>query len=244
MPLAPFSPEAPHPLPATVQAAVWRATESAPAAATLASGHPVLDAVIGGWPLGQLSEILCAAPGCGELALCLPALARAGDVLWVLPEAGRGPAAARPYAPALVAAGVDLKRLIVVAPDSARNAAWVVEQGLRQGGPRAVIAWLPGLDFAALRRLQLLAARHASLVFALRAADRADAPSPAALRLALLEPSQGDARLRLQVLKRRGAPLAQPLALELPTTAARSVKPPALPAPAPQRRVALARRAA
>lgn len=107
-----------------------------------------------------------------------------------------------------------------------------------------MVAWLPGLDFAALRRLQLLAARHASLVFVLRGADRADAPSPAALRLALLTPNPGDARLRLQVLKRRGAPLAQPLTIELPAPAARSVKLPPLPAPMLQRRAALARRTA
>lgn len=196
--------------------AVWRATESAPAGATLASGHAALDAAIGGWPLGQLTEILCAMPGSGELRLCLPALARARDVLWVLPDARHAPGAPRPYAPALAAAGIDLARLILVAPDTARNAAWAVEQGLRQGSARAVLASLAGLDFAALRRLQLLAARHETLVFVLRAASQADAPSPAALRIALLAPVAADPRLRLQVLKRRGAPLAQAIALELP----------------------------
>ena len=63
-----------------------------------------------------------------------------------------------------------------------------------------------------MRRLHLLAQRHAALAFVLRSTRHAAAPSPAALRLQLA--SDGRA-LETTVLKRRGRPLLEPLALTL-----------------------------
>ena len=81
----------------------------------------------------------------------------------------------------------------------------------------ALIGWLPDgtgadADFRELRRLHLLAQRHRALVFVLRTARHARSPSPAALRL-LLQNDGG--RLQVQVLKRRGRPLMEPVALQV-----------------------------
>jgi protein ImuA len=142
-----------------------------------------------------------------------------------------------PYAPALQAAGIEPARCMFVQPATPRESWWALEQALRAGNPDgalgAVIGWLPETarhggeaDFRALRRLHLLAAQHRTLVFVLRATRHAHAPSPAALRLQLV---QHDGRLQVQVLKRRGRPLLDPVALQVHPHAWRSarVAPPA-----------------
>lgn len=140
---------------ATLQrlANLWRADEIAQAAghaATIASGFAALDAELpgGGWPQGQLVELLLDAPGIGELSLLAPALARcardARACVWVLP--GERAAAALPtlpYPPALAAAGLDLARALFVQPDTPREAFWAIEQSLRAAHLGALVGWLP-----------------------------------------------------------------------------------------------------
>lgn len=212
-------------------APVWRADER-PANETvgpvLASGFDELDRELpgGGWPQGQLTELLLDEAGIGELSLLAPALAQLARVkrstVWVLPPDSMRSleAQAMPYAPALAAAGVDLQRTIFVQPATPREGLWAIEQALRAQHLGAVIGWLPPAgtadsDFKALRRLHLLAQRHAALAFVLRATRHAAAPSPAVLRLQLA--SDGRA-LEATVLKRRGRPLLEPLTLTLHPT--------------------------
>jgi cell division inhibitor SulA/protein ImuA len=214
---------------------LWRANEIAVAEAesTLPSGFAALDAVLpgGGWPQGQLVELLVDAPGLGELSLLAPALAERSasrPVVWVLPcdqdKKGAGsPVAttALPYAPALNDAGMDLARAIFVQPATARESCWAFEQALRAAHLGAVVGWLSvggsagrssEGEFRALRRLHLLATQSRALVFVLRSTRSAALPSPAALRLQL---SQHEGRLQVQVLKRRGRPLLTPVQLTL-----------------------------
>jgi hypothetical protein len=205
---------------------VWHADElpAADVAGTLPSGYASLDAELpgGGWPLGALTELLLDAPGCGELSLLMPALARCGGpIVWVLPHepaaaAADVPGAALPYAPALAAAGIDPARNLFVAPATPRESLWALEQSLRAPQLGALIGWLPAghgeAEFRALRRLHLLAGRQRALVFALREARAAAAPSPAALRLQL---TGRDGSLEITLLKRRGRPLLAPIALQV-----------------------------
>jgi hypothetical protein len=180
---------------------LWRADE-VPAdqfcGPALATGHAELDRELpgGGWPQGQLTELLTDDTGIGELSLLAPALAQLAharrSTVWVLPSDGaRGlEAQALPYAPALAAAGVDLARTIFVKPATPREGLWAIEQALRAQHLGAVLGWLPAGaspsgDFKALRRLHLLAQRHRTLTFVLRATQHAQSPSPAALRLQL-----------------------------------------------------------
>jgi hypothetical protein len=214
-------------------AQVWRADELSlldGIAPVIASGFAALDRELpgGGWPQGQLTELLLDAPGYGELSLLAPALAQISRdgraCVWVLPsdapdrrERNTAQAAAcTPYPPALIDAGIDPARSIFVRPATARESWWALEQSLRAAHLGAVIGWLPAgsaeADFRALRRLHLLAGRHRALAFVLRAAQAAAAPSPAALRLQL---AQHDGLLQVQVLKRRGRPLLEPVSLQV-----------------------------
>ncbi len=162
---------------------------------TLASGFAELDRELpgGGWPQGQLIELLTDDAGIGELSLLAPALAQLAQsrrcTVWVLPvDAARATSrrltrkrhAAIPYAPALATAGLDLARTIFVKPATPREGLWAVEQSLRARHLGAVVGWLPPAsgdgDFRALRRLHLLAQRHQALAFVLRS----DAPGAGA----------------------------------------------------------------
>jgi hypothetical protein len=84
-----------------------------------------------------------------------------------------------------------------------------------------------------MRRLQLLASRQQAPVFLLRDVRALHAPSPAALRLQL---AARDGELTVTILKRRGRPLLEPVALQVHPAHWREaqVVPPAAETPAAQ----------
>lgn len=205
----------------TSAAPVWQASDIMPdgfAGAGLSSGFAALDAELpgGGWPQGQLVELLLETKGVGELSLLAPVLARVAHdrpCVWVLPC----DSSALPYPPALTEAGIAVAHSIFVKPATPRESLWALEQSLRTAHLGALIGWLPPSsardgDFRALRRLHLLAQRSRALVFLLREARAATSASPAALRLRL---ACADGQLHVTVLKRRGWPLLEPLALQV-----------------------------
>ncbi len=186
------------------------------------TGHASLDAQLpgGGWPLGAMAELLLPAQATQAWPLVLPGLALAvaegepGRVVLVAPPH-------EPFAPALQAAGLPAQRLCVVLPGTcqAAEACWASEQALRCRDVLAVLAWLPHARPEMLRRLHLAAAQQGRWLWVLRPeAQRAQA-SPAPLRLWV---QRAGAELRVQVIKRRGPPLLEPVMLPL--------RPPALPA--------------
>jgi len=188
---------------------IWRRAAARHQVRAIASGHAELDALLpgGGWPSGELTELFCSRDGIGELALLMPALARltaAGKrVLWLAPPHV-------PYAPALAAAGIDLAHLAIVQAPGRRDALWAAEQALRACSCHALVAWLAHARYDELRRLAVAAEASPAWTALFRPPEAAHDASPAVLRLAL-EP-QGEA-LGVRILKRRGAPLAAPLAL-------------------------------
>ena len=191
----------------------------------LPTGHAALDAQLpgGGWPVGALSEVLQPLAGLHEWQLVLPALVQAtarqkGAVVLVAPPC-------EPFGPALQTQGLRAERVCVVRADSAMAALWAAEQALRCQGVLAVMAWLPQARPAALRRLQLAAAQQQQLLWVFRSVDVAwpasqvSQASPALLRLqvqGLTLPGDAAAApgMQVQILKRRGPPLAQ--AIHLP----------------------------
>jgi len=193
------------------QQRVWRGAAPARLVPALPTGFPVLDAELpgGGWPTGALTEILCNHQAIGELALLLPALAaltRAGRrVVWLSPPH-------LPYAPALAAAGIDLTQLAVIRAPGRRDALWAAEQVLRAASCHALLAWLPRARYAELRRLAVAAEAGRAFVALWRPTEALHESTPACLRLAL-EPAAGALAVRL--LKRRGAPLAAPLLVQV-----------------------------
>jgi len=228
---------------------LWRADEVAHAAcrdATVVSGFAALDAELpgGGWPQGQLIELLLDSPGIGELSLLAPALARctqdARACVWVLPCERAAPTMlpALPYPPALAAAGINLAHALFVQPETPRETFWAIEQSLRAAHLGALLGWLPHTsssregEFRAMRRLQLLASRQQALVFLLRDVRALHAPSPAALRLQL---AARDGELAVTILKRRGRSLLEPVALQVHPARWRDAQ---APAPAAEMHVA------
>jgi hypothetical protein len=190
------------------QQRVWRGAAPARFVPALPTGFSALDAELpgGGWPTGALTEILCKQQAIGELGLLLPALAAltaAGKrIAWLAPPH-------LPYAPALAAAGIDLAQLAVIRAPGRRDALWAAEQVLRAASCHALLAWLPRVRHAELRRLAVAAEGGRAFVALWRPAEALHESTPACLRLAL-EPAAAGA-LAVRILKRRGAPLAAPL---------------------------------
>jgi cell division inhibitor SulA/protein ImuA len=210
---------------------IWRGdAHGAIAQPVVSSGFTPLDAALpgGGWPLGVLTEVLPAHEGIGELRLLGPALAsiaRSGRMIaWIAPPH-------LPYAPALAAAGIDLARIVIVKTRTPQETLWATEQALAANACGAVLAWpatKPAPRFPELRRLQLAVEGGRGIAAIFRPPEAARESSPAVLRIAL-ETAAG--ALAVRILKRRGAPLAQPIVLD--ELAAAAAAPHVAPARAP-----------
>lgn len=184
---------------------LWRGKQTAHHVATLASGHAALDRVLPGhgWPLGAITELIHGTPGCGELSLVMPALAR-------LHHTNSGQAQSRiimldppwiPYPPALHERGLALDKVLLIRTQNRSESLWACEQVLRGMPGGAVLAWPENISFSELRRLQLAAEKGQKVVFLFRHANAANHSSPAALRLQL---TADDGDLQVRVLKCRG----------------------------------------
>ena len=194
----------------TENTSVWPADQLAHAAgAVLATGHAALDAQLpgGGWPVGAMVEILQAQSGQNEWRLSLPALAnlRPGPVVLV-------GAPHMPFGPGLTAQGLASERLLWITTAEPAARMWACEQALHCADVAAVLAWLPQSPEDKLRRLHAAATRHFKTLFAMRPAQVQSQSSPAALRL-LVSIQPGNDAVQLEILKRRGPPLARPLYL-------------------------------
>jgi hypothetical protein len=203
--------------------AIWRG-RSAARAESLPTGFGALDPCLpgGGWPRPGLIEILVSRFGVGELYLLLPALAAltrrplARWCVWISPPL-------EPYAPALVAHGAALERMLVVRPSGDRAASegtpsggqrgnpqrgrapeslWAFEQTLGSGASDIALAWAArNPSPRAIRRLQLAAERGKTLGILFRPRRAARESSAAVLRI-MVEPKSKGARVTL--LKSRG----------------------------------------
>lgn len=182
-----------------------------------ATGDAALDAELpgGGWPVGALTEILQPPGVHSEWRLLLPALVQGGNGAVVL-VAPPQPA----FAPALAALGLQPQRLLWVKAQDAGARLWACEQALRCADVAAVLAWLPQARSDQLRRLQMAAASYSKLLFVMRPEAAQAEASPAALRLHVQpSPARLSDQLQVNVLKRRGPPLAQ--GLQLPARSSR-----------------------
>jgi len=192
---------------------IWRGGRLAPGVASvLPTGFAQLDERLpgGGWPSAALTEILSAAEGSGELQLILPALAAlsaAGRrVVWLAPPH-------LPFAPALAAAGVDLRNVALVRTPRHREVLWAAEQVLRARACHALLLWCREVRYTELRRLAVAADAGHALVMLFRPQASAQASSPAALRILLAPAGEG---LDVRILKCRGPRSEKPL--QLPVT--------------------------
>ncbi len=199
-------------LPEHLAQAVWQGDAMGGADhPVLASGHAPLDAELpgGGWPCQSMTELLQTPTAHTEWRLLGPALAemvrRGGSVLLI------GPALV-PYLPGLRLEGLRDDRLIRIEADHPSDRLWATEQALKAGCISAVLSWLPRARPEQIRRLQACAARHPGPLFVFRPEQARHDASAAPLRLVL---SQGayPHPLQVDIIKRRGPALAQPLTL-------------------------------
>ena len=191
---------------------MWRGDEMGSAdAQVVGTGHAALDAELpgGGWPIGAMTELLQARPDSFSWQLLLPALAQAV-------QSGTGPvgvigAPHEPFTPALAAGGLPIDSLLWIRSEAAAARLWACEQALRCADVPAVLAWLPQVRVDELRRLQLAAAQHDSLLFVFRPARAATSTSPARLRLQLMTNRHDSSQMDIHILKRRGPTLDAPI---------------------------------
>jgi protein ImuA len=222
-----LSPRLSGDLPACLaSAAVWRGDAlGRPVTASLPSGFAALDAALpgGGWPGFGLTELLMMPAGALEFRLLGPALGRvcaAGRcVALVGPPQG-------PHLPGLLPHGILARQLVWVRAETVAERLWATEQLIKAGSCGAVVAWLPRVRSAQLRRLQVLASAHEGPVWLCRPADAARESSAAPLRL-LARPGD-DWALQVDVLKRKGPPLERTLQLPSVPAGLSAVLPPRL----------------
>lgn len=196
------SSELSSPLPPHLDAVVWRADAiGRQAAAVVASGWAALDAELpgGGWPTRCLTEVLTAQPALLEWRLLGSALRQVtssgGQIVVVSPPR-------QPHLPGLVHEGLDARQFIWVEPQTPAECLWATEQLIKSGAAGAIVAWLPQVRPAQVRRLQVCAQASAGPVFLCRpeAARHEASAAPLRVQVAL----DLDWALRVQVLKRRG----------------------------------------
>lgn len=174
-------------------------------AGVLPLGLPAVDAALpgGGVALGGLHELrpltAAAEPALGFAAVWLGRLAARCDrpVLWVT-------AAGEPYAPALAALGLPLRRLLVARPAGRAQLLWCLEAALQCPGLAGVVGELTSLDLTAARRLQLAARASGVTALVVNAGEGANnaltrwriGPAPSA--------ADGSWRWRLRLERCRG----------------------------------------
>lgn len=190
------------PLPPSVEAAVWHASElGASQHTTSPTGWSALDDQLpgGGWPGHALTEILAPQPAVLEWRLLGPAL---GAVV----SSGRqvvviGPPR-QPHLPGLRHAGIDERHLVWIQAEAPAERLWVTEQLIKSNSAGALVAWLPQARQEQLRRLQVCAQTHEGLVFLCRPEAARHQSSAAPLRV--LASVGVDWELHVHVFKRRG----------------------------------------
>lgn len=189
-------------------------SHQAVACAAVPSGYEALDAqlVNQGWPLGSLIEI-CHPPLHGDWQLLIPALRQlSGLVVLVNPPV-------IPFSQALIQAGIDLERLIIVdAGDKPQFIASFIE--LMRANVGAVLAWQPraSLSYTETRKCLLSASEGSGLAVLFRPMEQQRQSSPASLRLSVRLGAQG---MEVNIFKQKGQLQSQqlrPLVLPLPDT--------------------------
>ena len=206
---------------------VWQGNELAEAdSRVISSGYAALDQLLPGqgWSAGGLTELLIEHEGVGELRLLASALrhltAAERHVMLVAPPY-------QPCASALRSWGIDVERVLWVR-SSEDQSLWAAAQALKQDGIGAVLVWLPNARADKVRRLQVAAQESGSLAFLIRPVEAATQSSPAPLRMICepLLPANAqtinrrewlqEIGISIDIFKRRGPPLAEPLRLILP----------------------------
>lgn len=188
---------------------LWRGHDLAASPhAVVRSGWDELDAQLpmGGWPCGELIELMGTPPGVWEFRLLGQALVQQCQtqalVLLSPPN--------EPHLPGLAQLGINPSCITWIDAQTPTERLWVTEQLLKANAAGAVLAWLPQARTDQLRRLQVAAQHAQGLLFVVRDESALRESSPAPLRINV---RAVDWTLQVHLCKRRGPPLDAPLQL-------------------------------
>ena len=192
-----------------LQNRIWACQRNSPQGETavISTGCDALDALFPdrGIRRGSLVEWIGAgeASGAGTLSLLVSRRFSAADRPFLIVDFKR-----QVYPLALAALGFDLSTLLVVRPNSERDALWTCEESLRSGGINIVWARIEHLAGIAFRRLQLAAEKSRAIGFLARPAGAIKQPSWADVRLLVTpRPAHGESLcLKVEVIYSRGRP--------------------------------------
>jgi protein ImuA len=189
---------------------LWRASQLARSTTRCVdTGHMALSnqLVGGGWPTGQLIELMVQQPGAGEMRLLAPALAKVAHRKVVFIEPPHPP-----HAIALAGLGIGVSDVLWVKSKVGADALWATEQVLRSASCGAVLLWSNHLRQESLRRLHLAAQSGETLLYIVRPLAAAQDASPSPLRLSI-RPAAGG--VNIGFIKRRGPQRDEALFLPL-----------------------------
>jgi hypothetical protein len=181
----------------------------------VSSGFAAIDRYLPwqGWPKRGMTELMTEGTGRGELSLLLPAMAQRSKDKRQIVCIGAPHAM---FAPGLEQAGIDPLRVNQLPIQGSSqtgtrgqlDALWSAEQTLKSGTAGMLLLWTRHCPPDALRRLQLAALDHDTVMIHFRERESMTHASPAWVRMALTADAQ---TLRLQVLKCRGHLMTRPL---------------------------------
>lgn len=192
---------------------IWRGrSHHSPAQQVVDTGNAQLNERLtgGGWPVASLIEVCQRAASHGEWHLLMPALlnSQRGLVILLNPPAS-------PFAQALLKAGIDLERLLIVeAKDKSDFLASFIELA-RSDACDAVMAWQPNqaLSYTELRKCALAATEGQGIYVLFRPDAVRDQSSPAVVRLSLEWQAQ---QLSVSIFKQKGQLRADASSVSLP----------------------------
>jgi protein ImuA len=196
-----------------IHPSLWRASQLAQGRGRVVdTGYPALSSELpgGGWPLSALVDLLVQQAGVGELRLLRPALSAVSKGAIALVNAPH-----QPDGLGLSYIGLPLDRVVAVKPATSTDALWSTEQILRTGTCSSVLLWAQHVKDSSLRRLHLAAQSSETLFVMVRPHVTAQDSSPALLRVALRPTADG---LIVDVVKRRGPNMAEPVTVQLQPT--------------------------
>ncbi len=178
---------------------IWRASQLARnTTRCVDTGHAILSRQLpnGGWPTGNLVELLVQQAGISEIRLLAPALRKVAHKRVVLLQT--------PHVPQIVALagmGIAPDQVIWLKSATSSDALWAAETVLKSGSCGALLFWCTHARSESLRRLHLAAQAGETLFFMLRPLAATQDASPAPLRLSL-RPAPGG--VDVGFVKRRG----------------------------------------
>lgn len=189
---------------------LWRASQLARSTTKCVdTGHMALSNQLagGGWPTGQLIELMVQQPGSGEMRLLAPALVQVAHRKVVFIEPPHPP-----HAIALAGLGIGVSDVIWIKSKVSADTLWATEQVLRSASCGAVLLWTNHIRQESLRRLHLAAQSGENLLYIVRPLAAAQDASPSPLRLTI-RPAAGG--VNVGFTKRKGPARDEELFLPL-----------------------------